>query len=411
MSKPNRNIYMFALLGLVLAVPLGMFVRSLWRDPSGYTNHARVSYGKIDSHIAARGRVEGATSQDIKLASRVVGRLSQVSVNDGDAIHKGQVIAVLENNDLAAQVEQARANVSRAQATLEKLQNGARPEERAASRAARDEAEAASENARQNFDRSQKLFADGGIISKSVLDQAERDRKMAQARLESANENYKLVLAPPRREDVASTQAELNLARAQLAQAQDNYDNTFVRSPVDGVVVKRYMNPGESISYESLYQPIVSVSDTTHLMVRAEIDENDVGKIHVGQRASIRMAAFRGQTFYGHVARISGGLGPKKIQTDNPTEKIDMDVLESFVELDPGTPLRVGLRVDVYIELTRKDNVLVVPMRAVEFQDGIALVHVKTTSGVQTRKIQLGAQDGLNIEAVDGLHEGEELVY
>ena len=59
----------------------------------------RVSRGNIDSHIAARGRVEGATSQEIKLASRVVGRLKEVSVNDGDPIHKGQVIAVLENND------------------------------------------------------------------------------------------------------------------------------------------------------------------------------------------------------------------------------------------------------------------------------------------------------------------------
>jgi ABC exporter DevB family membrane fusion protein len=411
MSKPNRNIYMFALLGIVLAVPLGMFVRSLWRDPAGFTNHAQVSYGNIDSHIAARGRVEGATSQDIKLASRVVGRLSQVSVNDGDPVHKGQVIAVLENNDLQAQVEQGRANVQHAQAGLERLNNGARPEERAASLAATKEAQAAAENARQNFERSQKLFHDGGIISQSLLDQAERDSKMAQARLDSAGENYKLVMAPPRREDVASAEAELKLARAQLAQAQDNFDNTFVRSPVDGVVVKRYMNPGESISYESLYQPIVSVSDTTHLMVRAEIDENDIGKIHIGQRASIRSDAFRGQSFDGHVTRISGGLGPKKIQTDNPTEKIDMDVLESFVELDPGTPLRVGLRVDVYIELARKENVLVVPLRAVEFQDGVAAVHIKTPAGVQSRKVQLGVQDGLNIEIADGVHAGEEVVY
>jgi RND family efflux transporter MFP subunit len=210
---------------------------------------------------------------------------------------------------------------------------------------------------------------------------------------------------------VASAQAEFALARAQLAQAQDNYDNTFVRSPVDGVVVKRYMNPGESISYESLYQPIVSVSDTTRLMVRTEIDETDIGKIQIGQRASIRCDAFRGQTFYGRVVRISGGLGPKKIQTDNPTEKIDMDVLETFVEVDPGTPLRVGLRVDVYIEIVRKDHVLVIPLRAVEFQNGAAVVHVKTSNGLQTRKVEVGAQDGLNIEIADGPREGEEVVY
>jgi HlyD family secretion protein len=411
MPKPHRNIYMFALLGVILAVPLAMFVRSNLRNPSGFANQVRVSRGNIDSLIAARGRVEGATSQEIKLASRVVGRLKDVMVNDGDPIHKGQTLAVLENNDLLAQVEQARANVLRAQAALDKLQNGARPEERAASQAALNEAQAAADNAHLNYQRSQKLFQDGGIISQSVLDQSERDAKMAQARLESSRQNYKLIMAPPRAEDVAAAQAELSLARAQLDQAQDNYDNTFVRSPVDGAVVKRYMNPGESISYESLYQPIVSITDTTHLMVRTEIDDSDIGKIQIGQRAAIRCDAFRGQTFYGRVVRISGGLGPKKIQTDNPTEKIDMDVLESFVEADPGTPLRVGLRVDVYIELARKENVLVIPMRAVQSQDGTTAVHVKTTTGIQLRNVRLGAQDGLNIEVADGLGEGEEIVY
>jgi len=411
MTKPNRNVYMFALLGVVLAVPLTLFLRSVARNGLAYSNHTRVSRGAIDSHIAARGRVEGASSQEIKLASRVVGRLKEVTVNDGDPLHKGQVVAVLENNDLLAQVEQARANVQHAQAVLERLQNGARPEERAASRAALNEAQAAADNAKLNFERSQKLFREGGIISQSVLDQAERDWKMAQARLESARENYKLIMAPPRAEDVAAAQAQLDLARGQLAQAQDNYDNTFVHSPVDGEVIKRYMNPGESISYESLYQPIVSVSDTTHLRVRTEIDETDIGKIQIGQHATIRCDAFRGQSFYGHVVRISGGLGPKKIQTDNPTEKIDMDILESFVEVDPGTPLRVGLRVDVYIGLGRKENVLVIPLRAVEYHDGLAGVHVSTANGVESRPVQLGVQDGLNIEVTEGLREGEEIVY
>jgi len=402
---------MFAALGVVLFVPLILFLASVTQDSSGFKNQVRVHRGRIDSHLAARGRVEGATSQEIKLASRVVGRLKEVTVSDGDPVRKGQVVAVLENDDLQAQIEQARANVRRAQAALEKLQNGARPEERAASRAARDEAQAAADNARQNYERSLKLFKEGGIISQSVLDQSERDWKMAQARLESARENYKLIMAPPRSEDVAAAKADVELARAQLAQAQDNYDNTLVHSPVAGVVVKRYMNPGESISYESLYQPIVSVSDTTHLRVRTEIDEADIGKIQIGQRAAIRCNAFRGQTFYGNVVRISGGLGQKKIQTDNPTEKIDSDVLESFVEVDRGSPLRVGLRVDVYIELARRDNVLVIPLRAVELQQGIATVRVKTSSGLETRRVSMGAQDGLNIEVAEGLNEGEVLVY
>jgi HlyD family secretion protein len=412
MAGERRNLYMFAFLGMVLFVPFIWFVSTAVRHNSdGLSHEARVRRGDINWRIAARGRVEGATSQEIKLASRVVGRLKEVGAFDGDPVRKGQVIAVLENDDLKAQVDQARANVDRASAALEKLNNGARQEERDVARAQMEEAQAAADNARLNYDRAQKLFREGGIISQSVLDQAERDWKMSQAKLESGRENYKLIMAPPRFEDVAQAKAQVELARAQLAQAQDNYDHTFVRSPVDGVVVKRYMNPGESISYESLYQPIVSVSDTTRLIVRAEIDETDIGKIQLGQRAEIRCDAFPGQTFYGRVTRISGGLGKKKIQTDNPMEKIDTDILESFVEVDPGSPLRVGLRVDVYVQLARKENVLLVPRRAVMLTDGVPLVRVKTAAGVSTQPVRLGAQDGFSVEIVDGLKEGDVVTY
>jgi membrane fusion protein, macrolide-specific efflux system len=71
----------------------------------------------------------------------------------------------------------------------------------------------------------------------------------------------------------------------------------------------------------------------------------------------------------------------------------------------------VGLRVDVYIELARKDDVLVIPLRAVEIQEGVPSVHVRTAAGIESRKVQLGAQDGLNIEVAEGLREGEELVF
>jgi len=412
MATERRNLYMFAGLGALLFVPFVWFVSLQVRRNSHDPAHEwRVRRGSIEWHIAARGRVEGVTSQEIKLASRIVGRLKEVKVNDGDPVHQGEVVAVLENEDLAAQVAQGRANLARAQAALEKLRNGARPEERDAARAQVDEARAAAENARLNYQRAQQLFKEGGIISQAVLDQAERDAKMAQAKLETARQNYNLIVAPPRYEDVAADKAQVDLARAQLAQAEDNYANTFVRCPVEGVVIKRYMNPGESISYESLYQPIVSVSDTTRLMVRTEIDETDIGKIQLGQRAEIRCDAYAGQTFYGHITRISGGLGKKKIQTDNPMEKVDTDVLETFAELDPGSPLRIGLRVDVYVPMASRDHVLIVPHQAVEMSDGVAVVRLRTPSGIRVQQIQLGAQDGFNVEVTAGVHEGDIVVY
>ncbi len=412
MSSTQRNVYLLSALGVLLFAPLIWFVASNVRDSGrGFSREFRVRRGSIDWHLAARGRVEGSTSQEIKLAARTFGRLKEVTVADGDPVRKGQIVAVLENNDAKARVDQAQAVLARAKAALEKLQNGARPEERSAARAEMEEAQAAAENARQQHERVIRLFKEGGVVSQSALDQAERDSKMTQARFESARQRYQLVMAPPRHEDVAAARAEVELARAQLAQAEDYFDNTLVRSPVDGVVIKRFMNPGESISYESLNQPIVSVADTTRLTVRAEVDETDIGKIQVGQRAEIHCDAFPGQGFYGRVTRISGGLGKKKIQSDNPLEKVDTEVLETFVEVDRGSTLRVGLRVDVYVPLAKKENVLIVPRRAVEFGDGVASVRVRTAAGPRPQAVRLGVQDGVNIEVTEGLKEGDVVVY
>lgn len=414
MFASRKLVFILTGLGVAVLVPLIVFVSSGRFGTSGsngLSHEVRVQRGTVDAHFAARGRVEGATSQEIKLAARTFGRLLEVPVNDGDPVRKGQVVAVLENRDAKGRVDEARAALAQSQAALEKLLNGARPEERSAARAEMEEAQAAAENARQQYERVQRLFRDGGIVSQSALDQAERDAKATQARLESLRQRYQLIMAPPRSEDVAAARAGVDLARARLAQAEDYYDNTFIRSPVDGVVVKRFMNPGESISYESLYQPIITVTDTTRLMVRAEIDETDIGKIQVGEHAEIRCDAFLGQTFDGRVVRISGGLGKKNIRTDNPLEKVDTDVLETFVEVEPGSPLPVGLRVDVYFPVLRKENVLVVPRRAVELRDGVAQVRVKTATGTSPIPVRVGIQDGLNIEITDGLKEGDLVAY
>lgn len=412
MSFHRRNLYVFAGAVVLLSVPLIFLVISqIRRNANGVKREFRVRRGTIDKHYAARGRVEGATSQEIKLAARTFGRVLEVNVADGDPVRKGQVVAVLENNDARARVEEARAGVARAQAVLEKLLNGARPEERNAARAEVEEAQAAAENARLNHERFRNLFEEGGVVSQASLDRAERDWKVSQAQLESARQRYELIMAPPRSEDVAAARADVALARARLAQADDYYQNTFVRSPVDGTVVKRFMNPGESISYESLYQPIVSVADTTRLMVRVEVDETDIGKVEVGQRAEIRCDAFPERHFYGHVVRISGGLGRKTIQTDNPLEKVDTEILETFVELEPGSPLRVGLRVDVNVPLEWKENVLIVPLRAVELADGVSTARVRTAGGLREQPVRVGTRDAMHFEILDGLEEGDVVAY
>jgi hypothetical protein len=83
--------------------------------------------------------------------------------------------------------------------------------------------------------------------------------------------------------------------------------------------------------------------------VRVDVDETDVGKVHVGQKAYVTADAFGRQKFWGHVVRVGQQLGPKNIRTDEPTERVDTKILETLVELDPGAELPDGLRVDAFI--------------------------------------------------------------
>ena len=418
MNLPRRKLYFYYStgLGVFLLAPM-----ALWFVASRSTHHGSkqpafekeftVRIGVIDSHIAAIGRVEGRNAQEIKLAARMAGRIREVPVTDGEPVKKGQLVAVLENTAAQARVDEARARLAGAEAALARLMKGARVEEREARRAEMDEAQAAAENAEQNYDRMQKLFEEGGIVSQARLDQAERDRRILVSRLASARERYHLITAPPRSEDVAAARAEVSLTQASLRGARDIYDHTFVRSPVTGVVVKRFMNPGEAISFESLSRPIVTVADTSKLTVRTEIDETDIGKIEVGQKAEVTADAFPGRIFRAEVVRISGGLGKKEIHSDNPMDKVDTEILETFLELEPETPLRIGLRVDVLIQLEYKKDVLVVPILAVDQLNGHPEVRVKTLVGVESRPVRLGLDDGMFIEIVEGLAEGDTVVY
>ena len=140
------------------------------------------------------------------------------------------------------------------------------------------------------------------------------------------------------------------MARAQLADAQAKYEKTLIKSPIDGTVLRKHHRNGESVSNSSTVpDPILTVGDKNVLRVRMDVDETDVNKVRVGQKAYVTADAYGDKKFWGHVVRVGEQLGPKNVRTDEPTERVDRKILETLVELDKGTELPVGLRVDTYI--------------------------------------------------------------
>ena len=297
--------------------------------------------------VVAPGRVE-PQSEEIRIASQLDGKLAEVPVEEGQNVRRGQVLAELENGDYRARLALAEATVAEKEAALERLNNGSRGEERRESAAEVREAEAVLENARAERERRAKLL-EAKVIARAEFEAADRELKVAEARLAEAREKNELVDNQTRVEDRNRAVAELAEARAQVSEARALLDKTLVRAPIDGVILRKKLHAGESVSGKG-DTPIVTLGDCSRLRVRADVDETDVARVREGQSAWVTAEAFGDQRFRGRVIRVGEILGRKNVRTDEPTERVDTKILETLIELDPGQQLPSGLRVDTFIE-------------------------------------------------------------
>jgi HlyD family secretion protein len=343
------NKKLFLILAIV-AVAL-ISVSLIWARSHGRTASApgvRPKQGESSRLVAGPGRVE-PSSEDIKLGSELSGKLKSVNVEEGNAIRRGQVLAVLENADYRAQVIAAEADVAAREADLRKVVNGARNQERSEAWSSVRAAQAVMNNAQAEMVRRQRLWA-AGVISREELDRYTREYDVARARYQEAAEHHSLVDDRAREEDRSLAEANLKLARARLEEARARYAKTFIVSPIDGTVLRKHHRNGESVSNSSISpDSILTVGDKEVLRVRVDVDETEVSKVRVGQQAYVTADAFRGQKFWGRVVRVGEQLGRKNIRTDEPTERVDTKILEALVELDRGVQLPMGLRVDAFI--------------------------------------------------------------
>ena len=297
--------------------------------------------------LVAAGRVE-PLSEELKIGSELDGRLRRVPVEEGQTVHAGQILAELDNGDFEARVALSRATLEEREAALARLENGSRQMERNEAAAQVREAEATVDNARLERDRRKGLLT-RGAISRTEFDTVDRDFLVAQAKLEAVKERRALVDDQTRPEDIARARADVSAARARLAEAGSLLAKTIIRSPIDGVVFRKKLKAGESVSSKG-EPPIITLGNVSRLRVRVDVDENDVARLAMGQPAWVTAPAYGERKFTGKVVEIGRILGRKNIRTDEPTERIDTKILETLVELDAGQMLPIGLRVDAYIQ-------------------------------------------------------------
>ncbi|HEX5230576.1 MAG TPA: efflux RND transporter periplasmic adaptor subunit [Bryobacteraceae bacterium] len=295
--------------------------------------------------LASPGRIE-ARSDVVNVGAAIDGVISAIRVKEGQTVRQGEVLAELGCSDLQSAVQVASANRDSLQEARLRLERGSRPEEREAASEKTAAAQAVREQATEQLSRMSKLYA-AQEISRLAFEEAQRDRNVAEAQFQQAQKNEQLVNAGPLPEEQAKADAEVSSAEASLKLAQDKLGKCTVRAPFAGTILRVLLREGESFGTLSP-RPLFTMADVSSRRVRAEVDEDDIASVRIGQKVLVSADAYGNRTFSGVVTKLANIMGRQTVVTGDPAQKADRDILEVTGELGPESDtLPIGLRVTV----------------------------------------------------------------
>jgi HlyD family secretion protein len=382
LKKKGIVIYAVIILALVLIVLLLTILKK--KDVATIYNTQKVSRGDISVSISSTGTVQALKTVDV--GTQVSGVISRIYVDFNSVVKKGQLMAELDKTPLIANMEDAQASL--------------------------DDANAEVTYQKSKYDRIKALF----------------DRNLAaQSDFELAFYNY------------TKAQAGLKIAKAKYDKAKVNLAYATIYSPIDGVVLNRAVDEGQTVAASFNTPTLFSIAnDLTQMQVEADIDEADIGQIKLGQEVGFTVDAFPDDQFTGEVSQIR--LQP--VTTSNVT------TYTVIIRADnPDKKLMPGMTASLVVVIKEANDVLMIPSRALLFKPDFAessmsdknsgsghrvaregtgpapdmrmdrgdlqdmeQVWIKRDGNVFPRPVKTGINDGLNAEVLDGLTENEDVV-
>jgi multidrug efflux pump subunit AcrA (membrane-fusion protein) len=352
---------------------------------------ALVEQRNMAATVIAIGALRPQIGAEVRVGSRISGRVQRLRANIGDRVTKGQVIAELETAELDAIVAEREAQLRLADARLA-AQDTSSPEglARAAAEVAR--ASATEQLTAAELERRQQLFATLGTTAADVESARER-HLVARAQLATARREFDLAQREARAEHAG--------ALASLERARVERSFTVIRAPISGTIASVATQEGETVAAGLSAPTFVTIVDLHRLQVHAYVDEVDIGKVHHGQDATFAVDAFPARDFAGRVAAIY------------PTATIQDNVVKYIVALDIADDsialLRPEMTASVRITLQPR-SALAIPARAIRRDGGQNVVVVRDGDGDTLRPVRIGWRDGSWVEIVDGLRAGERIV-
>ena len=303
--------------------------------------HTTFAADRNGSAILASGTVEATQAE---LGFQVAGRLEQLAVREGDRVTAGSAIAQLEQTELLAQREVARAQVDAAQAGLAELLAGSRREEIAHARAVLAVATERRDYAQRDVDRLTPL-AEQSLVSRQAFDQQRTNLSVSQGEVAKANEELQLLQSGPRTERIAAQRAALAQAKATVQRIDAQLAQTELEAPFAGTITVRHREPGEALSPGN---PVVTLRNFEDRWVRVYIPGDEVGNLRLGQAATITADANPDKRYTGAISYIANvaEFTPRNVQSTKDRVKLVYEVRvriagDTIVDLKPGLPADV----------------------------------------------------------------------
>jgi len=332
----RKTVFLFALIAFAVAGYL------ILPKPEAGKTAAKTT---LERYAAAEGKVEIAPGYEVEVSSELEGRIESFPVKEGDIIKKGELIAMLANGDIRAKLREAEAELAVSGSRLREVASGAREEEIKEAAATLESARATMEFEGTSRDRHRELY-DKGYIQKELLDEKERNFRVAVSNVKKAEETKSLLEKGPKKETLRLHEDEVGRAAAAVEYYRKLLDKTYLTSPITGKVIRKYLQQGESVTKD---KALAAVADTALLRINAEVDETDIGMVGMGAQAEVRSDAFAGKTFRGEVVEISDYAGIRKVKPNDQAKNLDMKVVQVKIRLNDKTELKPGMTVDVKI--------------------------------------------------------------
>jgi len=303
-------------------------------------------FGNRDQGKALRvsGNIE-VTS--VELSFKIPGRVQDRLVDEGETVKTGQVVARLDPEDLQHETDGRRAEVQAARAALTELETGYRREEIAQADAALRRISADAERLRVDFARQRQLYKKE-VISARDFDASRAAYEASQASVREARERLNLLRSGPRKETIDQARARLAGAEASLALSETRLGYAVLRSSTSGLILSKNIEPGEQVTAGT---PVVTVGMMGEVWMRAYISETDLGRVKVGQKATVTTDTWPGRKYRGRVSFISqeAEFTPKSVQT--PKERVKLVYRIKITVPNPNGELKPGMPADAEIEI------------------------------------------------------------